>query len=109
MRRGVAVAASAALMALGAVGSPALAQQNAAGQALQRAVERTCIIEIRSSADAQRIELQNLCYNPRAVRISWGDGRMYDYCLNSSGDVRYVVKLSPNYQLTREQDILLCQ
>ncbi|QIB32725.1 hypothetical protein [Ancylobacter pratisalsi] len=109
MRRELTVLACSALMAFGAMGGTAVAQQRAAGEALQKAVERTCIVEISSASDGQRIELQNLCFNPRAVRISWGDGRIYDYCLNSSGDVRYVVKLSSNYQLTREQDILLCQ
>ncbi len=37
------------------------------------------------------------------------NGKLVDYCLNSSGDVRYIVKLTDNYQVTREQDILLCQ
>lgn len=109
MRREIATMACSALIAVGAMGGPALAQQRAAGEALQRAVERTCIVEISSTGDGQRIQLQNICFNPRAVRINWGDGRIYDYCLNSSGDVRYVVKLSANYKMTREQDILLCQ
>jgi len=107
MNRTLTMVALAALMASGSMNA-ASAQQNSAGQALQQAMERTCVIEINTS-NGQRIELQNLCFNPRAVRISWGDGRIFDYCLNSSGDVRYVVKLSPNYRVTREQDILLCQ
>lgn len=89
----------------------AYAQQSAAGQALQQAVDRTCVVEINTATVATasgRIQLQNLCYNPRAVRISWSDGRLVDYCLNSAGDVRYVQKLTDSYKLTREQDILLC-
>ncbi|TSJ62813.1 hypothetical protein FO470_07365 [Starkeya sp. 3C] len=89
------------------LGSLAVAQPRWAGSDLQGAVDRTCIVEIGASAG--RLELQNLCYNPRAVRISWGDGRFVDYCFNSSGDVRFVAKLSDSYRLVREQDILLCQ
>lgn len=89
------------------LGGYAWAQPRWAGSDLQGAVDRTCIVEISSAAG--RLQLQNLCYNPRAVRISWGDGRLVDYCLNSSGDVRFVVKLSDSYQMVREQDILLCQ
>lgn len=99
---GMALACGATLL-----GGIAVAQPRWAGSDLQGAVERTCVVEI--SASAGRIELQNLCYNPRAVRISWGEGRLVDYCLNSGGDVRFVAKLSDNYQLVREQDILLCQ
>lgn len=90
-----------------AFGGLALAQPRWAGSDLQGAVERTCIVEIAASQN--RLTLQNLCYNPRAVRISWEGGRLVDYCLNSSGDVRFVQKLSNNYDLVREQDILLCQ
>jgi hypothetical protein len=96
-------------MMIGAIGTSAVAQPRTPGQALQDAVERTCVIEIRRGSDGERIQLQNICFNPRAVRISWGDGRLVDYCLNSGGDVRYVVKLDDSYRLTREQDILLCQ
>lgn len=99
----------AALTALLATGSAAVAQPRTPGQALQDVVDRTCVIELRSGGNGERIQLQNICFNPRAVRIAWGDGRLIDYCLNSGGDVRYVVKLSDDYRLTREQDILLCQ
>ncbi|MBB3771920.1 hypothetical protein FHS55_002529 [Angulomicrobium tetraedrale] len=109
MRQRMMIGAAAALLMSGAAGSAALAQQRAAGEALQYAVERQCVIELRSYSDPERIELQNVCYNPRAVRISWGNGRVVDYCLNSAGDVRYVVKLSDNYRMTREQDILICR
>ena len=113
MNRHAAKTACAGALALGVLAfagltDTAVAQQSAAGRALQEAVDRTCVIEIRSS-NGQRLELQNLCLNPRAVRITWGDGRIYDYCLNSSGDVRYVVKLTSNYRMIREQDILICQ
>ncbi len=103
------IAGGAALLMIGASGTSAMAQPRLPGQALQDAVDRTCVIEIRRGSDGERIQLQNICFNPRAVRISWGDGRLVDYCLNSGGDVRYVVKLDENYRLTREQDILLCQ
>jgi len=103
------MAGCAALITIGVIGSGAMAQPRTPGQALQDAVERTCVIVLRSGSNGQRIELQNICFNPRAVRISWGDGRLVDYCLNSAGDVRYVVKLNESYRLTREQDILLCQ
>lgn len=96
-------------MMIGAIGSGAMAQPRTPGLALQDAVERTCVIEIRSGSNGERIQLQNICFNPRAVRISWGDGRLVDYCLNSGGDVRYVIKLNESYRMTREQDILLCQ
>lgn len=89
----------------------AMAQQRAAGDAIQSAVDKTCVVEINSgtlNTTTGRIQLQNLCYNPRAVRITWSDGRLVDYCLNSSGDVRFVQKLTENYKLTREQDVLLC-
>ena len=103
------VAASCAGLMAGALafGGAAVAQPRWAGSDLQTAVERVCVVEISSSAG--RIELQNLCYNPRAVRINWGDGRLIDYCLNSSGDVRFVAKLADSYRMVREQDILLCQ
>jgi len=108
MNRKVGALACATLMSLGALGGAALAQPRAVGQSMQDAVEKTCVIEITSPSSG-RIELQNICFNPKAVRISWDDGRLYDYCLNSSGDVRYVPKLTDGYKLTREQDILLCQ
>ena len=108
MNRGIGVLGCVTLMMIGSFGGTAMAQPRAIGQAMQDAVEKTCIVEITSPTSG-RIELQNLCYNPKAVRISWDDGRLYDYCLNSSGDVRYVQKLTDNYKLTREQDILLCQ
>ena len=97
----------AALFAASALAGAASAQQNAAGQALQDAVERSCVIPIGSTS-GDRLQLQNVCFNPRAVRISWGNGRIIDYCLSSSGDVRYVAKLSDEFKLVREQDILLC-
>ncbi|WGD31910.1 hypothetical protein AncyloWKF20_08845 [Ancylobacter sp. WKF20] len=100
---------SAALTAIMVAGPVVEAQPRTPGLGLQDAVERTCVIELRSGANGERIQLQNICFNPRAVRIAWGDGRLIDYCLNSGGDVRYVVKLSDDYRLTREQDILLCQ
>lgn len=109
MTRIFGIAGVAALMMIGAIGSGVMAQPRTPGQALQDAVERTCVIEIRSGSNGERIQLQNICFNPRAVRISWGDGRLVDYCLNSGGDVRYVVKLNESYRMTREQDILLCQ
>jgi hypothetical protein len=89
----------------------AVAQQRAAGQAVQDAVDKTCVVEINSGSlntTTGRIQLQNICYNPRAVRISWSDGRLVDYCLSSSGAVSYVQKLTDSYKLTREQDVLLC-
>lgn len=89
------------------LGGSAWAQPRWAGSDLQGAVDRTCIVEIGASGG--QLRLQNLCYNPRAVRISWSNGRLVDYCLNSSGDVRFVVKLSDGYRMVREQDILLCQ
>ena len=101
--------ACAVLSALLAAGSTAVAQPRPPGQALQNAVDRVCVVELRASVSGDRLELQNICFNPRAVRIAWGDGRLMDYCLNSGGDVRYVVKLSDDYRLMREQDILLCQ
>ncbi|MBS9478641.1 hypothetical protein [Ancylobacter radicis] len=101
-------AALTAATALAAI-SGAQAQPRTPGQALQQMVDRTCVVEIRSGSNGERLQLQNICFNPRAVRIAWADGRLVDYCLNSAGDVRYVVKLSDNYRLTREQDILLCQ
>ncbi|ADH89712.1 hypothetical protein Snov_2417 [Ancylobacter novellus DSM 506] len=107
MRKLVAVSCAGLMAGAMAFGGSALAQPRWAGSDLQGAVERICIVEI--SASAGRIELQNLCYNPRAVRISWGDGRLVDYCFNSSGDVRFVAKLADNYKMVREQDILLCQ
>jgi len=108
MNRKFGVLGCATLMTLSALGGAAFAQPRAIGQAMQDAVEKTCVVEITSPTSG-RIELQNLCFNPKAVRISWDDGRLFDYCLNSSGDVRYVQKLTDSYQLTREQDILLCQ
>lgn len=99
---GIALACGATLL-----GGIALAQPRWAGSDLQGAVERVCVVEINSTVG--RIELQNLCFNPRAVRISWGEGRLVDYCLNSGGDVRFVTKLADTYRLVREQDILLCQ
>jgi len=108
MNRKFGVLGCATLMTLGSFGGFAFAQPRAVGQAMQDAVEKICIVEITSPSSG-RIELQNLCFNPKAVRISWEDGRLFDYCLNSSGDVRYVQKLTDGYKLTREQDILLCQ
>ena len=108
MNRRIGVLGCATLMTIGSFGGAAMAQPRAIGQNMQDAVEKICIVEITSPSSG-RIELQNLCFNPKAVRISWDDGRLFDYCLNSSGDVRYVQKLTDSYQLTREQDILLCQ
>lgn len=68
----------------------------------------SCVIEVKSSTD-ESIQLQNICRNPVAVRISWSDGRLFDYCLNSSGDMRSVAKRTENYRFTREQAILLCR
>lgn len=109
MHKGVVTGCTAVMMAA-ACAPCALAQQRATGGVLlQSAVDRQCVIEIRAMDNPERIELQNICYNPRAVRISWGNGRVMDYCLNSGGDVRYVVKLSDHYRMTREQDILICR
>ncbi|MCJ8142387.1 hypothetical protein MKI84_05615 [Ancylobacter sp. A5.8] len=110
-RKIAALSCAAAMTVAGLPVGVASAQQRSAGQALQEAVDRTCVVEITTttiSTASGRIQLQNLCYNPRAVRISWSDGRLVDYCLNSAGDVRYVQKLTDSYKLTREQDILLC-
>lgn len=102
------------LSAFGCVGflcsvvlEPAMAAPVQQG-AMADAAERMCVVEINSPSN-ESIRIQNLCRNPIAVRISWGDGRLYDYCLNSSGDVRYVLKRTSSYKLTREQAILLCQ
>ncbi|MFT0862327.1 hypothetical protein [Ancylobacter sp. G4_0304] len=112
MTRKIGAVSCAALMVAASLPfGAAYAQQSAAGQALQQAVDRTCVVEINTTTISTangRIQLQNLCYNPRAVRISWSDGRLVDYCLNSAGDVRYVQKLTDDYKMLREQDILLC-
>ena len=87
-------------------------QVPATGAALQQksladAADRVCVVELESPG-GESIHIQNLCRNPMAVRINWGDGRLFDYCLNSNGDVRSVAKRTSTYHLTREQAILLC-
>lgn len=106
MRQWLGILAASAFAAIAAT-APVQAGPTQPG-ALSGAAQSTCVIEI-ASANGDTIQIQNLCRNPVAVRINWGEGRMFDYCLNSSGDLRYVVKRSSSYQFTREQAVLICQ